>query len=168
MSTLLHLHVTCSWGDIPIGLGTSVEAFKPFVEACQTGGECINHLHHLHHSWITISTSWLLNSPIPFVISWSSWPLITCILQCPQLMTIWSGVSLKSTVMAGPFCDFGSDFPLASNLTTDWLQGLFNTRWSISFLFFSTFVVAIIGSLAFTNFTWRYWKPNYSLWYIPI
>ena len=54
MSTLLHPHVICVWGDIPIGLGTSVVAFKPSVEACQTGGKCINHLHHIHHSRITI------------------------------------------------------------------------------------------------------------------
>ena len=90
-----HVHL----GDIPIRLGMSVVSFKPSGEACQTSGECINHLHHVHHTAITILTSWLLNSPILFVISRSFWPLITCILQCPQLMTIWSGVSLLSTVM---------------------------------------------------------------------
>ena len=100
MSTLLHPHVTCVWGDIPIGLGTSVATFKPSGEACQTSGECINHFHHIHHSGITILTSWLFNNPIPFVISWFSWPLGTCILKCLKLMTIWSSVSLKSTVMA--------------------------------------------------------------------
>ena len=41
-------------GDIPIGLGTSVVTFKPFVEVCQTYGECVNHVHHIHHSKITI------------------------------------------------------------------------------------------------------------------
>ena len=80
MSTLLHPHVTCVWGDIPIGLGMSVVAFKPSREACQTGGECIDHFHHIHHFEITISTSKLLNSLIPFVISWFSWPLSTYIL----------------------------------------------------------------------------------------
>ena len=96
MSTLLHLHVMCVWGDIPIGLGTS---FKPSVEIYQTCGECINHLHHIHHSGITISASWLFNSPIPFVIFWSSQPLSTWFLQCLQLMTIGSSVTLNSTVM---------------------------------------------------------------------
>ena len=48
---------TCIWGDIPIGLGTSVVTVKPYAEACQTSGECINHLHHVHYSRITISTS---------------------------------------------------------------------------------------------------------------
>ena len=100
MSTLLHTYVMCVWGDIPIGLCMSVVAFKPSTEAYQTGGECINHLHHIHHSEISISTFWLFNSPIPFVISWSSLPLSTWILQCLQLMTIWSGVTLNSIVMA--------------------------------------------------------------------
>ena len=104
MSTLLHPHATCVWGDIPIRLATSVVTFKPSVEVCQTGGKCINHLHHIHHSGITISAFWLFNSPIPFVISWSSWSLISCILQCSKLMTIWPGVSLKSTMMAEMFC----------------------------------------------------------------
>ena len=100
MSTHLHPHVTSVWGDIPIGLGTSVVAFKPSVEVCQIGYECINHLHHIHHSRITILTSWLLNKPISFV----------------------------------------------------------NTRWSATFLFFSSFtfsaiVATTISSLVFTNFT---------------
>ena len=72
MSTLLQPHVTCVLGDIPIGLGTSVATFKPSVEVCQTGGECINHLNHIHHSGITISAYLLFNGLIPFVISWSS------------------------------------------------------------------------------------------------
>ena len=50
-------HVTCVWGDIPIRLGTSVVTFRPFVEVSQIGGECIDHLHHIHHFGITISTS---------------------------------------------------------------------------------------------------------------
>ena len=104
MSTLLHPHITCVWGDIPIGLGTSVVTFKPSVEVCQIGGECINHLHYIHHPGVSISAFWLFSSPIPFVISWSSWPLITCIFQCFKLMTIWSSVSLKSTVMAEVLC----------------------------------------------------------------
>ena len=104
MSTLLHPHITCVWGDFPIGLGTSVVTFKPFIEVCQTGGECINHLYHIHHSGVSISASWLFSNPIPFVISWSSWPLITCIFQRSKLMTIWSSVSLKSTVMVEVLC----------------------------------------------------------------
>ena len=99
MSTLLHSHVTCVWGDIPIGLGMRVRTFKPSSETFQAVGECTNHLHYVHHSEITISTSWRLNSPSPLVISWSSWPLITSIPQCSQLMTIGSSVPLKSTVM---------------------------------------------------------------------
>ena len=104
MSTLLHPYITCIWGDIPIGLGMSVVAFKLSIETCHTDGECINHFHHIHHSRITISTSWLLNNLIPFVISWSSWPLITCILQCSKLITIWPSVSLKSIMMVEIFC----------------------------------------------------------------
>ena len=99
MNTLLHPHVMCIWGDIPIGLGTRVRNFKPSSETFQAVGECTNHLHHVHHSGITIPIFWWLNNTIPFVISWSSWPLITCIPQCSQLMTIGSGVPLKSTVM---------------------------------------------------------------------
>ena len=99
MSTLLHPHVMCIWGDIPIGLGTRVGTFKPSSEAFQAVGECTNHLHHIHHSVITISTSWWLNSPSPLVISWSSWPLITSIPQCSQLMTIGLCVPLKSAMM---------------------------------------------------------------------
>ena len=57
MSILLHPHVICIWGDILIGLGTGVMTFKHSVEVSQTGSECINHLHHIHHSGITISTS---------------------------------------------------------------------------------------------------------------
>ena len=99
MSTLHHPHVTCIWGDILTGLGTRVRTFKPFSEAFQVVGECTNHLHRIHHSEITISISWWLNSPSPLVISWPSCPLITCIPQCSQLMTIGSGVPLKSAVM---------------------------------------------------------------------
>ena len=99
MSTFLHPHVTCVWGDIPIGLGTRFRTFKPSSEAFQAVGECTNHLHHVHHSGITISISCWLNSPSPLVISWSSWPLLTCIPQCSQFMTTGSGVPLKSAVM---------------------------------------------------------------------
>ena len=145
MSTLIHPHVTCIWSDIPIELGTSVVAFKPMVEACQTGGECINHLHHIHHSVITISTSWLLNSPIPFVISWFSWPLITCIFQCSKLMTIWSSVSLKSTMTAEMFCSwtslwFSKWLPFAFRpdhwLVTKLIQHLLVSHISILHLYF--------------------------------
>ena len=156
MSTPFHPHDTCVWDDIPIGLGTSVVSFKPSWEACQTSGECIN--HHMHHTGITILTFWSLNSPIPFVISRSFWPLITCILQCPKLMTIWFGVSLLSTVMTeATLCDLWSDFPLTSVLTTNWLQGLFSTHWLATFFFFSSLTFSVVkaattGSLAFTNF----------------
>ena len=99
MSTLLHPHVTYVSGDIPVGLGTRVRTFKPSSEAFQAIGESTNHFHHVHHFGITISIFWWLNNPSPLVISWSSWPLITCIPQCSQLMTIGSGVPLKSAVM---------------------------------------------------------------------
>ena len=104
MNTLLYPHVTCVWGDISIGLGMRVRAFKPSCEAFQASGECTDHLHHVHHTKIIISTSWWLNSPSPLVISWSSWPSITCILQCSKLMTIGSGVSLKSIVITHMVC----------------------------------------------------------------
>ena len=100
MCTLLHPHDTCVWGDIPRRLGTIVVTFKPSGETFQTGGECINHLHHIPHFGITFLTFWLLSSPIPFSMFWSSWPLSTWILQCFKLMTIWSCVTLNSTVMA--------------------------------------------------------------------
>ena len=104
MSTLHHPHVTWVWGDIPIGLGTRVRTFKPSSEAFQAVGECSNHLHHVHHFEITISTSWWLKFLSPFVISWSCWPLITCLPQCSQFMTVGSGVPLKSAVMTHMVC----------------------------------------------------------------
>ena len=55
--TLLQLHVTCVWGDIPIGLGTRGRTFKPSNEAFQVVGECTNDLHHVHNFGITISIS---------------------------------------------------------------------------------------------------------------
>ena len=99
MSTLFHPHVTCVWGDILIGLGTGVRAFKHSCEAFQTVGECPNHLHHVYHSGITTSTSWRFTSPISPVISRSSRPWSTCIIHCYQLLTIWSSVPLKSAVV---------------------------------------------------------------------
>ena len=99
MSTLFHPHVMCVFGDILVRLGMGGRTFKPSSEAFQAIGECTNHLHHVYHSGITISISWWLNNPSPLVISLSSWPLITCIPQCSQLMTIGSGVPLKSAVM---------------------------------------------------------------------
>ena len=100
MSTLFHPHVTCVWGDILIGLGTGVRAFKPSCEAFQTIGECPNYLHHVYHSRITTLTSWRFTSPISPVISRSLRPLSTCIIHYSQLLTIWSSVPLKSAVVA--------------------------------------------------------------------
>ena len=88
------------WGDIPRGLGTIVVTFKPSSETCQTGGECINHPLHVPHFEIVFLTFWLPSNPISFAMFWSSWPLSTWILQCFKLMTIWSSVTLNSTVMA--------------------------------------------------------------------
>ena len=48
MSTLLHSHVMCVWGDIPIRLGTGVVTFKPFEEACHFS-------HKPHHFQAKIS-----------------------------------------------------------------------------------------------------------------
>ena len=99
MSTLFHLHVTYVWGDILIGLGTGVRAFKPSCEAFQTVGECPNYLHHVYHSEITTSTSWRFTSPISPVISRSSRPWSTCIIHCFQLLAIWLSMPLKYAVV---------------------------------------------------------------------
>ena len=99
MSIIFHPHVTCIWGDIFIGLGTGVRAFKPSCEAFQAIGECTNHLHHVHHSGITILTSWRFTSPISSVISRSSRPWSTCIIHCSQLLTIWLSMPLNSVVV---------------------------------------------------------------------
>ena len=87
------------WGDILIGLGMGVRAFKPSCEAFQAVGECTNHLHHVHHFGITISTFWRFISPISPVISKSSRPWSTCIIHCSQLLTIWSSMPLKFIVV---------------------------------------------------------------------
>ena len=97
-------HVHLGW--YPYRIGTWIVIFKPVVEVRQTCGECFNHLHYIHHTRIFILTSWLPNSPIPLVISWSSWPLVPSIIQCSQLMTIGSGVSLYSTIMAYMVCSW--------------------------------------------------------------
>ena len=99
MSTLFHPHITCVWGHILIGLGAGVRAFKPSCDAFQAVGECTNHLHHIHHSGITILTSWWFTSPISPVSFRSSRPWSTCILYCSQLLTIWSSMPLKSAVV---------------------------------------------------------------------
>ena len=99
MSTLFHPHVTCVWGEIHLGSGTGVRVFKPSCEVFQVFGECTYHLHHNHHSGITISASWRFTSPISLVISRPSRPWSTCIIHCYQLLTIWSSVSLKSAVV---------------------------------------------------------------------
>ena len=88
-------------GDILIGLGTGVRAFKPSCEAFQTVGECPNHLHHVYHSEIITSTSWWFTNPISPVISRSSRPWSTCIIHCSQLLTIWSSVPLKVVTHIG-------------------------------------------------------------------
>ena len=157
MSTLFHPHVTCVWGDIHIGLGTRVRAFKLSCEAFQAVGECTNHLHHVHHSGITISTSWQLPSPISPVISKSSRPWSTCIIYCSQLLTIWSSMPLKSAVVTHivrsrtslwSWTRFGSGFRLAHRLLTGVFQhllvihiplllhlGLLSSRINFNFLF---------------------------------
>ena len=99
MSTLFRPHVTCVWGDFLIGLGTGVRAFKPLCEAFQAVGECTNHLHHVHHSGITILISWWFTSLISLVISRSSWPWSCCTIDCSQLLTIWLGMPMKFSVM---------------------------------------------------------------------
>ena len=99
MSTFFHPHVTCVGGDILIGLGTGVRAFKPSCEAFQVVGECTNHLHHVHHFGITVLISWWFTSLISPIISRSSWPLRSCTIHCSQLLTIWSSMPLKSAVM---------------------------------------------------------------------
>ena len=99
MSTIFYPHVTCVRGDFLIGLGMGVRAFKPSCEAFQAVGECTNHLHHVHHSKITISISWWFTSLISPVISKSSRPWSSCTIHCSQLLTIWLGMPLKSAVM---------------------------------------------------------------------
>ena len=99
MSTSLHPHVMCVWGDIPMGLVTRVRTFKPPREAFQACGESTDHFHHINHSGIAVLASWLLTTPRPLINSWSSWAWIACIIQCPQLMIAGSGMLLKSTVM---------------------------------------------------------------------
>ena len=91
-------HVCLGW--FPYRIGYVNCDLQTCVEVFQTCGECLNHLHYIHHTGISILTSWLPNSPIPLVISWSSWPLIPNIIQCSQLITIRFGVSLKSTMIA--------------------------------------------------------------------
>ena len=70
----------------------------------------------------------------------------------------WSPQWWHRCFILGPLCDRGRDFALAANLTTDWLWGLFNTSWSTTFFFYSTFAFSTVetttvNSLAFTNFT---------------
>ena len=70
----------------------------------------------------------------------------------------WSPQWWHTWFVLRPLYDRGREFALALNLTTDRLWGLFNTRWSVTFFFFSTFAFSTVGvtttgSLAFTNFT---------------
>ena len=72
-------------------------------------------------------------------------------------LEVHNGDSRQTWFVLRPLCDLGRDFPLASNLTTNWLRGLFCTLWSATIFFFSTFAFSTvgattIGSLAFTNF----------------
>ena len=55
------------WGDTPRGLGTIVVTLKPSGEACQTGGECINHPHHIPYSRIIFLTFYcpVVQFPLP-------------------------------------------------------------------------------------------------------
>ena len=99
MSTLFHPYVTCVWGDFLIGLGTGVRAFKPSWEAFQAVGECTGHLHHVHHSGITILISQWFTYLISSIISRSSWPLRSCTILYSQLLAIWLSMPLKSTMM---------------------------------------------------------------------
>ena len=161
-STLLHSHITCVWGDIPIGLGTSVVTFKRSVEVCQISGECINHFHHIHHlessSWpFDCSTAQFLFSFLGPVDLWSLAFFNALSLWQFGLVCPWSPQWWQKCCVLEPLYDFGSDFPLPLGLTTDCLGGLVINRWSVIFFFFSdftwsTFVVATISSLAFTNF----------------
>ena len=66
---------------------------------------------------------------LEFFNAWSLWQLG---LVCPWIPQRWQ----KCWVLR-PFCDFGRDFPLPLGLTTDWLKGLVNNLWSITFRFFS-------------------------------
>ena len=104
MSTLFHPHVTCVWGDFLIGLGTEVRAFKPSWETFQVVGECTNHLHHVHHSGISILISRLITCPNSPIISRSSWPLRSCTVLCSQLLAIWSSMLLKSAIITHISC----------------------------------------------------------------
>ena len=163
MNTFLHPYVMCVWGDIPVGLGTGVRTFKPSSKAFQTVGECTNHLHHVHHSGITISISWWLNNPSPLVISLSSWTLITCIPQCSQLMTIRSGVLLKSAVMiqmvhSRTSLRLWKRFCSGCKPNHKLIMGLVQHPLVSYILLLLTFVFSTVeattsSSLAFTNFT---------------
>ena len=157
MSTLFHPHVTCVWGDILIGLGTGVRAFKLSCESFQAVGECTNHLHHVHYSGITISTSWRFTSPISPVISRSLRPWSTCIIHCSKLLTIWSSMPLKFVVVTHIVWSrtsfwlrtrFGSGFRPAHRLLTGVVQhpliihiplflhlGLLSSRTNFNLLF---------------------------------
>ena len=127
MSTIFHPHVTCVWGDFLIGLDTGVRAFKPSWKAFQAVGECTNHLHHVHHSRITILISRLFTCPISSIISRSSWPLRSCTILCSQLLAIWSSMPLKSAIIThiswswtslSSWTRLGSGFRLAHRLPT--------------------------------------------------
>ena len=157
MSILFHPHVTCVWGDILIGLGTGVRAFKPSCEAFQAIGECTDHLHHVHHSGITILTSWWFTSPIYPVISRFSRPWSTCIIHCSQFLTIWLSMPLKSAMVTHivrprtslwSWMRLGSGFRLAHRLLTGVVQhplvihiplllhlGLLSSRTNFNLLF---------------------------------
>ena len=53
---LMHMHYNMSMHQYFLYFVILFGAFKPSWEAFQAVGEWINHLHHVHHSGITIST----------------------------------------------------------------------------------------------------------------
>ena len=108
----------------------------------------------------------VVNAPIIFLTSITLgspfWPLVELATQVPLSflgpLDLWSVAFFNALnlwqlglvcpcnpqkwqkwFVLGPHCDLGSDLPLASNLASDWLRDLLNTRWSATFFFLSTF-----------------------------
>ena len=82
---------------------------------------------------------------------------------------LWSLQWWHTWFILGPLCDHGRDFALVADLAIDWLRGLFNTCWSATLFFFSSFVFSKIGQLqpalwpSQTLLLWRYSQLNYFL-----